>query len=196
MTAVSPIFRASYTILNTWGSGQWESAVKMYFKLDQYVSPAMADGKVWHEKWEKYIKENLALPEEFGGKKLIKPEVEIKKVVSLEPWLDLVGRIDCFDSPTIYEFKTGKQSSESYASSHQAGIYAILATKAGLYADRAEIYHYDQYTKKYDMSLVWITDEMMLKTYNYIVTLAGEMHDYLLKNDLYNRFGGNLKPNV
>jgi hypothetical protein len=195
--ALASKFRASYTILNIWKSGDWERAIKYYFKLEQFKTSQMADGQKYHDAWEKYIPENKKLPVEFGGKQLTNPICETKIVVQLADWCELVGKIDCFDSPVIYEFKTGKQSSESYASSPQAGVYAILCTYSNMLADRAEIYHYDQYQKRYDMSYVWLTDRLLSDTLNWVMTLSGEMHDYFETNGLYSRFGGNLlKQNV
>lgn len=185
-------FRASYTILDQWNSGNWEMAVKMYFKLDQFVTPAMQDGREWHEKWAKHIEATKTMPIEFGAKPLIAPIPEQKTVVSLDEWLDLVGVIDCYDEPTIYEWKTGKQSSEVYAGSMQGGIYAILGTYSKKYVEKVEIHHYDQYRKKADMSIIWVTDDLLKATYNWIITTAGEMHNYFLTNDLYNKFGRNL----
>lgn len=182
-------FRASYTVLNTWHSGNWERAIEIYFKLRDFVTPQMKDGRDIHQGWEDYIKAHKALPPELGGKKLINPKPEFKAVVEIYDWLDLVGKIDCFDEPTIIEFKTGKMSSEAYASSMQCGVYGVLATYAGLYAEKIEILHYDQYTKKLDTSYVWLTDEMLKKALNWIETIAGEMHSYFEKEFLYDRFG-------
>lgn len=187
-----PIFRASYTILDQWTSGNWEQAIKMYFKLDKFVTRAMEDGRQWHEQWAKHVMETKTLPAEFGGGKLIAPIAEQKTVVHLQPWLDLVGVIDCYDKPIIYEWKTGKQSSEVYAGSKQGGIYAVLGTMSNKLVEKVEIHHFDQYTKKTDVSMVWVTDQLMTDTYNWIETIAAEMHQYFLTNDLYNRYGGNL----
>ncbi len=185
--------RASYSLLELWKSGNWERAVKYYFKLEDFVTPAMADGRRFHEQWDKHISQFKTLPPEFGGKKLINPFPEVKKVVQINEWLELVGKIDCVDAPTIYEFKTGKQTSEAYASSKQTGVYAYLATIAGIFVDRAEIYHYDQYDKKFDMSFVWLTDKILEEAEDYVVTLAAEIHTYFQDNNLYERFGANLK---
>ena len=185
-------FRASYTVLSLWASGNWERAIKQYFKLEKFTTPQMADGLKYHKDWCQYISQNKKLPLEFGGKELANPICEQKKVVSLAPWLDLVYIIDCYDKPVLHEFKTGKQSSESYASSMQLPIYAVGATYSGLLVEKAEIYHYDQYLKKCDMSVVWITDKVMNDAYNYILTLSGEMQNYLLVNGLYQRFGAQL----
>lgn len=182
-------FRASYTVLNLWKSGNWQRAIEQYFHLKDFVTPAMADGRKHHEDWANYIKTNKRLPVEFGGAELKNPVVEQKKVVPLFDWLDLSFIIDCYERPVIYDWKTGKQSSESYASDMQVGVYGVGATIAGLYVERAEIHHFDQYTKKHDMSSIWITDKLLKDAHNWVVTLAGEMQNYLLQNGLYERFG-------
>ena len=182
-------FRASYTVLNTWASGNWQRAIEQYFHLQDFVTPAMVAGRDYHKTWCEYIEKNKALPLEFGGKKLKAPICEEKKIVTLYDWLDLSFIIDCYDEKTLYEFKTGKQSSEAYASDMQVGVYGVGATYSGLYVDKAEIHHYDQYTKKHDMSVVWVSDNLLEKSHNWIVTLAGEMQNYFLQNGLYERFG-------
>lgn len=186
-------FRASYTVLNQWKNGNWDGAIKTYFKFDQFTSQAMADGKALHEAWDKETKANKALPAVFGGKKLKNPIVEGKQVVQIEDWLDLVYIPDCVDEPILYEYKSGKQSSMHYASDWQIAIYAVGATLSGRYIKMAEIYHYDQYTKKVDMSPVWITDKLLNETHEKIITISSEMHSYFEQNDLYNRFGHLIK---
>lgn len=186
-------FRASYTILDQWNSGNWEMAIKMYFKLDKFTTPQMEEGRQYHKKWAEHIANTKTLPIEFGAKALVAPVAEQKTVVQIDDWLDLVGIIDCYDTPTIYEWKTGKQSSEVYANSHQGGVYAVLGTYSGIYVEKIEIHHYDQYVKKADTSIVWATDTLLQDTHNWIVTIASEMHNYFLMNDLYNKFGRNLQ---
>jgi hypothetical protein len=181
-------FRASYSILNTWASGDWEKAIKYYFHLETFTSPAMEAGKKYHEYWANFIRNHKLTPPELGDIKLVNPMPEIKKVVSLHDWLDLVGIIDCYDKPTIYEWKTGKTSSESIASSPQAGVYGVLGTMAGLYIEKAQIYHFDQYTKKSDTSIVWLTDDVLKNSLNWIETIASEMHDYFTQNKLYEKY--------
>ena len=76
-------FRASFTILNIWKSGDWERAIKAYFKLEQFVTLAMAEGREWHKKWAEESKQTKKLPAIFGGKELVNPIIEEKKVVSI-----------------------------------------------------------------------------------------------------------------
>jgi len=188
----NPKFRASFSVLTQWAGGNWEQAIKQYFKLEKFLTPQMAEGRDWHEKWAKHIEATKTLPIEFGGKALTVPVAERKTVVQLDDWLELVGVIDCFDKPVVYEWKTGKASSESYAGTKQGGIYAMLATMSGFYTERIEIHHYDQYTKKSDMSIIWVTPELMDDAHNWITTLSAEMHTYFQTNGLYERFGANL----
>jgi hypothetical protein len=148
----------------------------------------MEEGKRFHKLWADQITEFKESPTEIGAIKFINPIAEIKKTVSINDWLDLVGVIDCYDKPIIYEWKTGKSSSESYASSEQIGVYGVLATLAGLYVEKAEIHHYDQYLKKSDFSIVWVTDEMLKNSLNWIETLASEMHNYFNENKLYDKY--------
>ena len=46
-----PKFRASYSVISLWASGNWEMAVGQYFKLRKFTTEEMADGKDHHEQW-------------------------------------------------------------------------------------------------------------------------------------------------
>lgn len=183
------VFRASYSVLQQWQSGNYERAVEMYFHLGDFVTPAMADGRAWHKKWEDHVNKTKTMPLQFGGRPLNNPVAEGKKIVKITDWLHLSGVIDCYDKPIIYEWKTGKQSSEAYASNHQAGVYGVLSTMSGLYAEQCHIYRYDQYVNKYDMSIVHLTDKLLQDSLNWIETLSGDIHRYFQDNDLYTKFG-------
>lgn len=182
-------FRASYTVLSLWASGRWEQAVETYFKLDRFVTPEMAEGKEYHKEWESYISKKKRLPDIFGGKKLLNPQTELKLTAQIYPWLELVGVIDAYDKNILYEFKTGGTSASTYTNAFQLSIYAVLGTLNDLYLEKAELHVYNQYTKQADMSLVHITDKTLESGLNYIETLSGEMHEYFLKNDYYQRYG-------
>lgn len=186
-------FRASFTVLNAWQSGNWERAIKYYFKLEEFTTPEMLQGRELHKKWADETKKTKCLPEVFGGQKLQNPIVEQKVVVELEPWLDFVFIIDCLDAPVLHEYKSGKSSSESYAGSWQTGAYAVGAVSAGFYVDRAEVHHYDQYMKVSDMSILHITDKVLEDSYNWIITISSEMHNYFIVNGLYRQYGGHLQ---
>ncbi len=182
-------FRASYSILSMWASGRWEDAITAYFKLDSFTTRAMQDGKDMHAAWEAEIQIEKRLPAVFGSVPLINPQTEMKKVVSLAPWLDLVFVIDCYDEGDIHEVKSGVQSSQTYATSKQGGIYAVGALLSGMKAKRILIHHHNQYNKESDTSVVWVTEALVRETVEWIETLSAEMHSYLVENGLYERFG-------
>lgn len=186
---MTPKFRASFSVLSLWESGKWNDAIETYFHLREITNDAMRQGKEFHQKWGNEVNATKKLPEIFNNPTQLKnPKSELKLKVTIQDWLDLVGVIDVLDEPTIYEFKTGKQSSEKYATSKQTGVYGVLATYSGIEVNKAEIYHYDQYKKQADMSVVYLTDTLMQDSLNWLVTISSEMHTYFKDNNLYQRF--------
>jgi hypothetical protein len=182
-------FRASYSVLSKWASGDYEMAVKMYFKLETFTSKAMAEGKFYHKTWEKHINETKTMPKVFGGAKLRDPKTEGKKVVQIADWLELVGVIDLVDVDEFFDWKTGKTSSESYINSKQIPVYAYLLKLLGKPMKKATVWRYDQHRKKADVSFRWITNDTIKEGEEWVNTYASEMHTYLTDNKLYERFG-------
>ncbi len=177
-------FRASFSVLSAWQSGNYDRATEMYFKLKKFATPAMVEGKRLHKEWKKEVDITKCLPKVFGGKKLNNPHTEVKLVKQLDDWLELVGVVDLEDLPTLADYKTGVTPSETYANSMQLKVYQILFPTA----TKAEIYHYNQHTKETDMSIVHLNDKTLEESINWVVTLSGEMHDHFEKNGLYERF--------
>lgn len=179
------VFRASYSVLNTWATGDWQRATEMYFKLDTFENEAMKQGKELHEQWANEIKATGKMPAVFGAKELTKPEVEIKKEKKLNDWLELVGVIDCLDvlddGYVLFDWKTGKTTVT--ADTCQFKVYQILFPEA----KRAEIHHYDQYKKQVNVSIAHLTDQTLKEGIEWVLTLASEMHHYFTQNDLYDR---------
>ena len=182
--------KVSYTILSAWSQGRYEDAIKYLFKLEVIQTPAMKVGQEYHKSWENEIQRTKKLPEVFGSKKLINPSPEQYIKVDVNDWLILSGKIDCYDKPTIYEFKTGRQTSEDVIRSKQAGVYGVLSTLNKQYADRAEIYCYNQYLKNDNksMSIVYLTDKVLEDSLNWIETLAGEIKEYCEQNELFKKY--------
>jgi hypothetical protein len=107
----------------------------------------------------------------------------------------MVFIIDCLDSPTVHEYKTGVSSANVYANSMQMPLYALGAMLLGYYVNKGIIYRLNQHRKRangtYDVEIatVWLTDKQIEKAQNWMLTIASEMHNYFLTNDLYNKFG-------
>lgn len=181
-------FRASYSVLHAWSAGQYERAVEMYFKLKEFTTEAMADGKEWHEKWEAEVKETGCLPQIFGGTKLINPITEQKIERQVDEWLEIVGVIDLQHGEkgeVLVDYKTGKTTSDNYANSFQPRVYHILRPEA----KRFEFRHYDQHNHTTDTSIIHLTKKTLNDGIDWVVTQASEMHNYLTKNQLYDRYG-------
>jgi hypothetical protein len=182
-------FRASFTVLNLWDSGNWEEAVKAYFKLpDRFVNKAMADGKAFHEAFEAHINKTKTLPAMFGSAGLRNPKTELKLEVDIYEDMELVGVIDCMTDKEIFEFKTGKTESNNSIYERQVKVYGALAWAKGCRVERANILHYDQYNKNTDISSVWLTEEAIEEALNWVITVGGDIHNYFLKNKLYEKF--------
>lgn len=184
-----PKFRASYTVLSMWDSGRWEDAISTLFKLEAYENDAMRDGKLLHDAWQKETEETGCLPAVFGGTPLVKPETELKIVVQVYDWLEIVGVIDVYDDGDVHEHKSGVLSSNTYARSKQAGLYAVIALRSGRTAKRLFLNHYNQYDKTADISVVWVTEKLLEETMDWVESVSQDMYNYLIENKLYDRFG-------
>lgn len=207
MQSSNHIIRLNQTTIKAWASGQYQKAIEHYFSINNFTSEKMADGKNFHKIWREHVEQTKTLPDIFGGKKLNNPICERTYKVMVTSWLELYGTPDMHDSPTLHEYKSGKGSSENYASDWQIRIYAVLLTLPGVWIDenekehthegilieRAEVHTYDQYAKKPGYSEVWITDQTLRDTQNYIETIAGEMFNYFDQNDIWNKFGHLIK---
>jgi hypothetical protein len=186
-------FRASFSTLSQWASGNWQRAIEQYFKINPILTKPMAEGREWHKRWAEETRETSCLPAIFGGKKLENPTFEKFMAVDMADWLQLRFIVDCFDGDTIYEYKTGKTSSEVHANSPQVPIYGVGLTLLGHLVKKAEVHHYDQHQNLVDMSMIWLTDKVLDDAQNWLITNASEMFNYLTENRLFEKFGGNLK---
>jgi len=183
--------KVSYTILRAWEQGKHEDAIRYLFKLGGVIqTPAMKQGSDFHKSWEEEIQKTKCLPKIFGEKKLINPSPEQYIKVDVNEWLTLSGKIDCYDKPTIYEWKTGRQTSEEVVRSGQVGVYGVLSTLNKQYVERAEIYCYNQHLTNDNktMSIVYITDKMLEESLNWIQTLAGDIKSYCEQNKLFEKY--------
>lgn len=182
------VFRASYSVLTLWDSGQWERAIEVYFKTGDFLTRQMAEGREYHQKWQNYTDRTKCLPLEFGGKCLVDPSTELKFEQHLTDWLDLVVVIDSYAQEVVHEYKTGKTDSNSKAFKYQGGVYALGCIMKDMPVKQVQIHHYNQYTKQSDTSIYWITEKYLKETLNWIETTSSDMFNYLTQNDLFTKF--------
>lgn len=175
-------FRASYSVLSTWESGDWQRAVDQYLKLDKFTTPQMEYGKKLHGEWEQHIKRDKSLPEVFGLTKLEDPKSEIKLEIHVADWLDFVCVPDLVDGETLYEFKTGANDANHWSNTWQTPIYAyaLLANKTPV--STARIYAYNQYNQRSSMALIFLTPQLLQDAVNKMWTLSSKMWDYIQQN--------------
>ena len=185
-----PVFRASYSILNSWSMGYAQDAIDMYFKLPRATNQYMEDGKKFHESWQKYIEANKELHPQLWSsvKKLTAPHCELKLTMPISDTIEFVGVVDCLDAPTIYEFKTGTRSADDYARSHQSPLYALLCHHHGYSVDKAFYLHFNQYLRETDSALVWLTDGLVNQAKDWLVETAESMRNYLIANNYYEKY--------
>ena len=50
------IFDASFSTLHMWENNNYDMAIQSYFRVKQFTTRAMHEGKEWHKKWQAEIK--------------------------------------------------------------------------------------------------------------------------------------------
>ncbi len=181
--------RVSYSILAAWERGDIDRAVAPYAGVEIEPTQAMIDGKKYHERWERYTKRTKRLPKVFGNRKLNNPklESETKKVVQLNDWCYLSGVLDVLDEKLGIDYKTGKSTATDYANGKQHNVYQILYPML----ERFEYHCFNQHLHRKDpqratMSVVYLNRETLETAIEWVLTLAAELREYLIKNGYEN----------
>jgi len=171
--------RLSYSILEPWSKGDYDEALRRYWREEQQPTQAMIEGKLLHQQWEDEVKKTKCLPQIFGGEKLGVFRTELKLEVQLEDWLQLVGVIDLMNDRKIYDYKTGRTQVSAYSSSQQIPIYQLLAVKSGLDVDEGYYLHFDQHSKTIEKSKRYLTEKTMKDAKDWVITFASEIYSSL-----------------
>lgn len=175
-------FRASYSVLSTWETGDIKRAIDQYLKIDTYTTPQMEMGKKFHGEWENEVKRYKCLPKVFGGQPLLHPRSEEKIVIQVADWLDFVFVADCVDQYTLHEFKSGANDANYWSNTWQTPIYAYGLLANGHRVNKAYIHSYNPYNQKVTKALVWMTPAVMQDALDKLWTLSSEMWDYIQQN--------------
>lgn len=177
------IIKLSYSILNAWSNKRFEDAVNMYLGTPLPKTAPMELGSLKHEQWQKYIEEFKELPADLGGGKLTNPVCEQKyqKLIPLGKYQILLrGAPDCTDGADGYEFKCGMTPISTYMGGLQLDYYKLLCPEltTGIY-----IAH-NPYAKRYTKGIKYLSEENAEKALNHIITMGGEMIDYMQSQKL------------
>lgn len=173
------IFRCSFSILDPWSKGDYDEALKRYWRVEIQPTQSMIEGKQLHQKWQDEVEKTKKLPKIFGGEKLLSPKTELKLESMLEPWLQFVGVIDLMDDTKIWDYKSGKTSISNYASSHQIPCYQVLLDSLGIKVDEGYYLHYNQHNKTIEKSKRYLTNKTLENGKEFIITFASEMYSAL-----------------
>lgn len=173
------MIRLSYSIIDPWSKGNYDEALKRYWRLEETPTQAMIEGKQLHQNWQDEVEKTKRLPKVFGGAELVNPKTELKIEAMLEPWLQFVGVIDLMDGTKIYDYKSGNTPVSSYSSSYQIPCYQVLLDSQGLKTTEGYFFHYNQHTGLVEKSKRYLTDKTLEYGKDWILTWASEIYSSL-----------------
>ena len=197
--------KLSYSIINAWASGNWEEAVSMYLGKDLPENPYLTLGKMFHEKWEKYILETSKMPDELGGQHIDNPIVETKyqKLISMGDKYQILLRgvidLECVEDGEVIlqDHKCGIGKASSYVDSMQLNYYKLLRPHAtiGRYACHnpykcealCQAKKLDKHVC-YGYGIKFLNDDNAENALNHIITYGSEIIQYLEVNKLLKDF--------
>jgi len=171
--------RISYTLLELWKRGRIADCVNYYQKVSREVTPAMEYGKNFDDYINNYVIRFDTLPPELGGYGLKHPRPQVKLEADLNEKWELVTVFDILEDEVLHENKTGlSKDSADYANDYQVSMYLYMCKLKNILVKKAYINHYNQWTKQYDRTLIWVTDREAERGKNFIETLAPEVENY------------------
>lgn len=175
--------KLSYTILNNWMQGRYEEAIAQYLGKPLIPTPQMNLGKLKHELWERYIKENKSLPLELGGGELRDPITEQKygKLIPLgDDNILFRGVIDLEYDNILEDFKCGLGEPSAYLNGWQLDAYGLLRPEA----TEGRFRCFNPYSETYSIGVKYLNSKTAEKALENIITFGSEMIDYLRVNKL------------
>jgi hypothetical protein len=173
-------YRFSYSILNAWARGDYESAIAMVLRQPVPATAAMEEGKRLHTLWEFEGKKTNRLPKVFGGEQLLHPQFEVKKEVVLNDWITFVGRLDVLDLPRAIDYKSGVTPATAFANSPQHGCYQVLYPTLKSF----EYHCFNATANEVTMVIVHLNDKTLQEGMEFILSNASEIRDYCEQNDI------------
>lgn len=179
------VLKLSHSIISAWKEGRQEDAISYYLGKSIPATPQMELGRLYDEKWCKYIDENGKLPDELGGDQLESPRTQVKYQVRI-PFSDeyeilLRGVPDMTEPTAITDFKCGRTEANSYISKMQLDYYSLFKPdiRVGKYIC------FNPYTKTKTVGIKFLNQDNRDNALNDIVTFGGEILEYLLYQKLF-----------
>lgn len=177
--------KLSYSIISAWKAYRHEDAISYYLGKDLPATDAMELGRVYDEKWCKYVEKTSQLPDELGGHKLINPRTQIKYQLRIpfseEYDILLRGVPDIVDDEHIIDLKCGRTEASNYVDRLQLDYYSLFLPdrKIGKYIC------FNPYRNTHTVGIKFLSQESREVALEEIVTYGGEILSYLLVNKLF-----------
>ena len=177
--------KLSYSILNQWEKHRFEDAIASYLGKGFPATPYMELGKLKHQQWADYTQKTKKLHTDFGGHDLFNPIVE-QKYEKILPFSDDIqilwrGVIDLEDDRgLLIDYKCGSTRASSYIDGWQLDSYKLLRPKAV----GGQYYCFSPYTEEVTIGHKFFNDRNAENALEKIITLGGELIDYLQTNKL------------
>ena len=177
--------RLSHSLIQLFERGDIQGMVDCYFHVDRVGTPAMEEGKKYHDEIAESIKNFKTLPNYMDFKAKFKdPKPEFEIVVPYNEICDIGGRLDCVDSPILYEWKSGVSDSLEWARTTQLPIYFLLCELNGTPVDYAYLVRYNQHKKETDFCIVHNSKKLRDKARNVIDSVAPEIYEYFTEQGI------------
>lgn len=145
---------------------------------------AMDSGREIHESIRQHVATTGKLPSYLFSQELHKPEPEKEIIVPYNEQFDLKVIIDCLDTPTGYEWKTGVSDALTWARTAQIPLYMLACELAGIPVEKFYLVRWNQHNKTRDWAMVWNTPDKIETARNWIDSIAPEIFEYFNANGL------------
>lgn len=176
--------RLSYSLLSTWQKGRPDDCVKMYFHMEMPSNKAMNAGRDIHEDIRQHVATTGKFPDWLWSGVPQSPQPEKEIIVPYNEQFDLKVIIDCLDTQTGYEWKTGTSDALTWARTAQIPLYMLACELAGIPVEKFYLVRWNQYEKKKDWSMLWNTPDKIETARNFVDSIAPEIHEYFSSNGL------------
>lgn len=182
--------KLSYSILRAWEQSRFEDSIAYYLGKEVPATPYMELGKIKHQQWANHTVKYGTFHPELGEKRLNHPIVEQKyeKIIPFSDNIQILWRgvIDLEDGyGTLIDYKCGKSHPSTYIDGWQLDSYKLLRPKS----TGGQYICFNPYTKRVSTGFKFLHESNAEYALEKIITIGGELIDYLQVNKLLINYG-------
>lgn len=177
--------RLSHSLISVWERGDIKGAIDLYFHVNRDGTPAMEEGKKFHQEISESIDKYNSLPDYMNFKgKFLTPKTEHEVTVPYNEICDIKGVFDCLDEPNLYEWKTGVSDSLEWARTGQIPLYFLICELAGIKVDLAYLVRHNQHARQTDYAIIHNSQKLRDKAKNIVDSVCFDIHNYFTEQGL------------